>query len=449
MKFRDTAQIKSGGRAKAYGQAAKELGVSVKEVRTTAGGARVLATDEELSAAESQELVRGLQSQRAVEYAEPDVLMRPLATSNDTFYELQWDLHEERAGIRVPAAWDSSTGGGAIVAVVDTGITQHTDLMPNVLPGYDMMSDPARARDGNGRDPNPQDEGDWYDDAECGFTTASALSSWHGTHVAGTVAAVGNNGQGVTGVAPGAKILPIRALGACGGYMSDISDGITWATGGAVPGLPANSNPADVVNLSVGGPGYCSTTMQRAINDGVGRGAAMVVAAGNENQSAGNSSPANCQNVITVAASDRQGNRAPYSNYGSAVDVTAPGGSMEIEVSGGIASTYNTGSTVPDQETYAYSVGTSMAAPHVAGLAALMLSTNEQLTPQQVEEQLKNSARPLPGTCTEGCGAGLVDAAAAVAAVLPGPRLPPPRRRPRFPNRARRPRPPLSRTTPS
>lgn len=420
VKFRETAEIRSGSRAKAYGQAAKELGVSVKEVRTTAGGAQVLKTDEELSAREAERLVGGLQARRDVEYAEPDVLMRPLAAFNDTFYDLQWDLHEALAGIRAPGAWDTSTGDGSVVAVVDTGITAHSDLMPNILPGYDMISDPARARDGNGRDANPQDEGDWYDDAECGFTTtSSALSSWHGTHVAGTVAAVANNGQGVSGVAPGAKILPVRALGSCGGYMSDISDGITWATGGAVPGLAANSNPADVVNLSVGGPGACSATMQGAISEGVGRGAAIVVAAGNENQSAGNSSPANCRNVITVAASDRQGNRAPYSNYGSVVDVAAPGGSMEVEVSGGIASTYNTGSTVPADETYAYSVGTSMAAPHVAGLAALMMSVNEGLTPQQVEEQLKNSARPLPGTCAEGCGAGLIDAAAAVKAVLP------------------------------
>ncbi|WP_240974588.1 S8 family serine peptidase [Crystallibacter degradans] len=427
VKFKEKAGRSSAGRAHAYGKTAKDLGISVKEVRTTATGARVIETAATLDSTASEDLVAGLEANPDVAYVEPDPLLQPAAAApNDELYELQWNFWEEQAGLRVPGAWDTGRGEGAVVAVVDTGITNHSDLTANVLPGYDMISDPAMSRDGNGRDPDAHDAGDWYGAYECGSNTGGSGSSWHGTHVAGIVAAVTGNGQGVAGVAPDAKVLPVRALGACGGYMSDIADGIIWAAGGTVPGVPANPNPADVVNMSLGGSGACSNTSQAAIDYAYNAGAAVVVAAGNENQDALNSNPANCEHVITVAASGREGNRAEYSNYGSVVDVTAPGGDMSTDFTSGIASTLNDGATVPGAESYFYSQGTSMAAPHVAGVAALMIAgSGGTMTPAAVEQRLKDTARPLPGVCTAGCGAGLVDAAAAVGSA-PSPTPEPP-----------------------
>lgn len=415
VKFKDKAGTSSAGRGKAYGRTAKELGISVKELRTTATGAQVVTTGEALDDAAAEELVSQLESDPAVEFAEPDQRMQPVAAApNDEFYGAQWDFFETRAGMRVPGAWDVSRGKGVTVAVIDTGITSHSDLNANVLPGYDMMTDPAMARDGDGRDANAQDEGDWYGPYECGDNEGSSDSSWHGTHVAGTIAAVTGNGQGVAGVAPEAKILPIRALGTCGGYMSDIADSIIWAAGGAVPGAAANPTPAQVINLSLGGFGFCSATSQAAVNHAVNAGSAVVVAAGNENMDASWSNPANCENVITVAASGREGNRASYSNYGTRIDVTAPGGDMITGIANGIASTLNDGLTTATSEAYYYLQGTSMAAPHVAGVAAMILAERPAWTPAQVESQLKAKSRPLPGNCAEGCGAGLVDAAASL-----------------------------------
>ena len=167
--------------------------------------------------------------------------------------------------MRIPGAWDVSTGSGSTVAVIDTGITAHLDLDANVLPGYDFVSDATAARDGNGRDSNAQDQGDWYAAGECG-QTAAANSSWHGTHVSGTVAAVAGNSTGVAGVAPTAKVVPVRVLAKCGGSLSDIADAIIWAAGGTVSGIPANANPAKVINMSLGGSGACGTTYQAAID---------------------------------------------------------------------------------------------------------------------------------------------------------------------------------------
>ncbi|HEX2248337.1 MAG TPA: S8 family peptidase, partial [Arthrobacter sp.] len=423
VKFKEKAGRSSAGRSHAYGKTAKELGISVKEIRTTATGAQVIETAATLDSTASEDLVAELEANPDVAYVEPDPLLQPAAAApNDPLYKLQWNIWEEKAGLRVPGAWDFTRGEGAVVAVIDTGITSHSDLNANVLPGYDMISDTTMSRDGNGRDPNARDEGDWYGAYECGSNTGGAGSSWHGTHVTGIVAAVTGNGNGVAGVAPGAKVLPVRALGACGGYMSDIADGIIWAAGGTVPGLPVNPNPADVVNMSLGGSGACSYTSQAAIDYAYNAGAAVVVAAGNENRDALNTNPANCDHVITVAASGREGNRAAYSNFGSVVDVTAPGGDMSTATSSGIASTLNDGATTPGAEAYFYSQGTSMAAPHVAGVAALMIAgSGGTMTPAAVEQRLKDSARKLPGSCTLGCGAGLVDAAAAVAASTPSP----------------------------
>ena len=349
-----------------------------------------------------------------IDYIEPDRLLQAQAVVNDPYLPLQWDLGPGAGGIGATAAWGGSTGKGVVVAVLDTGIRPHADLAANLLAGYDMISEPAIANDGDGRDPDPTDPGDAVGPGECGTGSLASASSWHGTHVAGTIAAMSNNGLGIVGVAPEAKVLPVRVLGKCGGYVSDIADAITWASGGSVEGVPDNATPARVINLSLGGPGTCDRTTQEAITEARARGAVVVVAAGNAAADASTFMPANCAGVITVAAVDRRGARAYYSNYGVVVDVAAPGGDMRVAASDGILSTLNDGVAAPGADTYAYYQGTSMAAPHVAGVAALMLSANPALTPAEVAQRLSASARVAPGICQQ-CGRGIVDAVAAVA----------------------------------
>ncbi|PNI10503.1 serine protease [Arthrobacter sp. AFG7.2] len=396
--------------------AAGRLGINAQNVKDTAAGTQVVKTSRPLSGAQADAFLAELRSVPGVAYAEPDMKMYPTAEApNDPGYQVQWNLWDDAAGIRVPGAWDVNRGEGTVVAVVDTGITSHSELDSRVLPGFDMIVDAANARDGDGRDADPRDEGDWFAADQCGVGGQDGTSSWHGTHVAGTIAAVANNGDGIAGVAPEARLLPVRALGACGGYESDVADSIVWAAGGQVAALPINPNPARVINLSVGGDGPCSSTLQNAISLANKAGAAVVVAAGNSNRPASRMSPANCRKVITVAASGPNGARAPYSNYGDDVDVTAPGGDIKNEYVEGILSTSNFGSTTPGLEAYAFMQGTSMAAPHVAGIAALLMSeVGSKYTPEMVEKRLESTARPLSGGCPEGCGHGLVDAAKAL-----------------------------------
>ncbi|MFE7897689.1 S8 family serine peptidase [Streptomyces sp. NPDC057424] len=400
---------------------AEKTGEEIDFQRRLGTGAALVELGTNPTRASVADVVAQYQADPQVAYVVPDRLNKPTAvTPNDTEYSKQWDLFESTAGMNVPAAWDTTTGSGVTVAVIDTGYVAHSDLAANIVGGYDFISDTAVSVDGNGRDSNPADPGDWYNANECGPGIPASNSSWHGTHVAGTIAAATNNGKGVAGIAYGAKISPVRVLGKCGGYDSDIIDAITWASGGSVSGVPANTNVAKVINMSLGGSGACSTATQSAINGAVNRGTSVVVAAGNENQNAANASPANCSNVITVAATNRAGSRASYSNYGSAVDIAAPGGETRSSTANGILSTLNSGTRTPSSENYHYYQGTSMAAPHVAGLAALMKSANSALTPAQIESAIKTNARTLPGSCSGGCGAGLADAAKTVQAVKGG-----------------------------
>ena len=410
------------GRANAWGKAAKQQGVSVRELRALATGATLIASDKALSDQAAKDFMDGIVASGAVNAVEPDARMTAVLTPNDTRYGEQWDFTGAN-GMRIPGAWDVSTGSGSTVAVIDSCITAHPDLDANVLPGYDFVSDATAARDGNGRDSNAQDQGDWYAAGECGQTTAGN-SSWHGTHVSGTIAAVTGNAAGVAGVAPNAKVLPVRVLAKCGGSLSDIADAIIWASGGTVSGIPANANPAKVINMSLGGSGACGTTYQAAIDSAVSRGTTVVVAAGNSNQDASGFRPANCNSVVTVAASNPSGSLSYYSNYGATVDLTAPGGDTSVS-GGGILSTLNTGTTTPAAAGYAYYQGTSMATPHVAGLVALMKSKSPSLTPAQVESTLRQGTRAMPGGCTKGCGAGLSDATATMG-LLGGSTPPPP-----------------------
>jgi serine protease len=419
VQFTGRAGTSSADRIESYSKVTGALGTGVTELHETAAGGMVVEMDKDLTAEESAAAVAALAADPDVAFVEPDVLLYPAAAEpNDPFYATQWNLRAAGGGANVAAAWNLGAGERQVVAVVDTGITAHTDLNSKVLPGYDMISTAGMAGDGDGRDADPRDEGDGYVAGACG-RTMGANSTWHGTHVSGIVAASTNNGVGISGVAPGAMILPVRTMGTCGGYMSDISDGIIWAAGGQVPGLPLNPTPARVINLSLGGVSTCSSSMQKAVDYAVGRGAVVVAAAGNDAILASRTQPANCTNVVVVGAGDREGARAQYSNFGSIVDIMAPGGTTSGDVTGGIMSTLNSGTSKPVRETYDYYQGTSMAAPHVAGTAALLLAANPALTPAQVERMLIKTARPLPGNCSPHCGPGLLDAGAAMVAAAP------------------------------
>ncbi|MFE0600487.1 S8 family serine peptidase [Streptomyces sp. NPDC058871] len=432
--YKPSASEASSNSAAAADAAAKgkKAGKKAKFDRRLGTGAALVNLGGTVAPTEAADVMAQFRADPDVAYVEPDTRAYATAvTPNDTEYAKQWDLFESTAGMNVPAAWDKTTGSGVTVAVIDTGYVAHSDVAPNIVPGYDFISSATYARDGGGRDSNPADEGDWNaTDGECGVGSRASNSSWHGTHVAGTIAAATNNSKGVAGIAYNAKIQPVRVLGKCGGSTSDIVDAITWASGGSVAGVPANATPAKVINMSLGGPGACGTSYQNAINAAVARGTTVVVAAGNSNDDAAGYSPASCNNVINVAASNRAGDRSYYSNYGSIIDIAAPGGETRRATDtpgtvttpeNAILSTLNAGTTTPGAELYKPYQGTSMAAPHIAGLAALMKSANPALTPAQIETAIKNNARPLAGTCTGGCGAGLADAAATVAAVTSTP----------------------------
>ncbi|MEU7702558.1 S8 family serine peptidase [Streptomyces sp. NPDC015492] len=408
---------------------AAKTGEKLSFERRLAGGGALVDLGDSASKQDVTEVMAAFRADPSVASVEPDIRAYAMAvTPNDTDYAKQWDLFEPTGGMNVPAAWDKTTGSGVTVAVIDTGYATHSDLATNVVSGYDFISTSADARDGNGRDADAKDEGDWNaTDNECGTGSKASNSSWHGTHVAGTIGAVTNNTKGIAGIAYNAKIQPVRVLGKCGGSSSDIADAITWASGGSVPGVPANATPAKVINLSLGGASAtCPSVYQNAINGAVSRGTTVVVAAGNSNANASGFTPANCANVINVASTSREGNRSYYSNFGSIVDVAAPGGETRRATDtpgtvttpeNGIYSTLNSGATTQSAENFKPYQGTSMAAPHIAGLAALLKSAKSSLTPAEIETAIKTNARPLPGTCTGGCGTGIADTAKTVDAV--------------------------------
>jgi serine protease len=376
--------------------------------------ARVFSLPQRVPEAVADRLAARLADDPAVAYALPDRLMKPVFVPNDPRYPQQWNLFEDTGGVRVPAAWDLERGVPEIViAQLDTGILAHADLDPaRSAPGYDFISDRDMANDGNGRDADPTDPGDWVAAGECGSGELAADSSWHGTQVAGIIAATADNGSGIAGVNHGSRLLMARVLGKCGGYTSDIVDALRWSAGLPVPGVPDNASPARVINLSLGGDGPCSRLEQDAIDEVTARGSVVVVAAGNGWGDVADQNPANCQGVITVAATTRSGARATYTNTGSGVVLSAPGG----DAGDGVLTLSNTGSTVAAADDYLSVRGTSFATAQVSGIAGLMLSVNGDLNPQQLRDILVQSARPFPDASCDSllCGAGIVDAAAAV-----------------------------------
>ena len=423
IKYKDNVDLSQKSDARALERLSIKTLATLSHKRFMFNQAQVVTLSQGHSQESINAIIKRIQSDPDVEYVEADTRFFPLLVPNDSNYRFQWH-YKAGNGINLEQAWDMATGDGVVVAVLDTGFTGHFDLINNIVEGYDMISDPQIANDGNGRDASALDPGDWVAANECGQGSPARNSTWHGTHVAGTIGALTNNNKDVAGVAFGAKVLPVRVLGKCGGLLSDISDGVIWAAGGSLTHVPTNPTPAKVINMSLGGNGSCSNTMQNAID--VARFAfksTVVVAAGNAGGNASAITPANCSGVITVAATDRSGDRSIWSsssssNYGSVVDIAAPGTD--------VLSTINSGSTSPTTEAIGYKDGTSMAAPHVAGVAALMLSVNPALTPDEVESKLKESAKSFPtgSSCYDNvktCGAGILDAQQAILSVVEQP----------------------------
>ncbi|MFV9507446.1 MAG: choice-of-anchor D domain-containing protein [Oscillochloridaceae bacterium umkhey_bin13] len=396
-------------------------------MRTTASGELVLRLDQLQSQHEVAAMAARLSQDPAVQFAVPDSRLQTTLTPDDPGYaSFGWPLQPlgpGRYGINLPAAWMITTGSpNVVVAVLDTGVRlNHSELIgrtPAGNPGYDLLTDSLQAGDGDSRDPNPTDEGDFITAAEsaggrfagCPVTN----SSWHGTHVAGIVGARANNGQGSVGVTWDALLLHVRVLGKCGGYISDIADGIRWAVGEPVFATTTNPNPAQVLNLSLGGQAQCNPVLQSAISSAINQGAVVVVAAGNYNRDVSTTQPANCSGVIAVAATGRSGERAPYSNFGSLVSLAAPGGVRASD--GAIYAPLDQGLQRPVGDSYGFYQGTSMAAPHVAGVVALLRSVNPGLSSDEIKRILQVTATPFPpeSDCVDRCGAGILNAGAAV-----------------------------------
>jgi serine protease len=437
IKFKDQAVTRAG--AFDFNTARSQVSMlesnaALQVASTNAGGlaylksvtsqTHVATTGQKLSRAELFALAKQIEQDPRVAYAEIDERAYPSYVPNDPSYAgSQWHYQSSATypgGINLPTAWDKATGTGVVVAVIDTGYRPHADLAANIVAGYDLISDTTVANDGDGRDADASDPGDWSTGVGC----TARNSSWHGTHVAGTIAAVTNNGTGGAGVAFNAKVLPVRALGVCGGYMSDIAAGMRWAAGLNVPGVPDNTaNKAKVLNLSLGGAGACDATSQAAIDAVRAAGSVVVVATGNDSNKTTISSPANCTGVIAVTAHTKLGDNASYANTGAGTVISGPGGGTGTTIAGDgatVYSTLNTGTTVPAADTYAGYQGTSMATPHVAGIAALLASLQPTITPDTLSSILTSSARPHPvGTYCQlnpavNCGTGLVDANAAI-----------------------------------
>lgn len=364
--------------------------------------AQVVDLKEMINPGEQDQVLELLAERPEVEYAEPDLIITagqasiPRNPPNDPYFAShQWNMR----AIDAPGAWKYATGQGIIIGIADTGQTWHPDLASKTLPGYDFVS-ADQSRDGDGWDSNPNDEGDWGPQVP--------RSMWHGTHVAGIAAASSDNGLGVAGVAPNAQIQHSRIMGVNGrAYTSDQAAGIVWSAGVPVPGAPANPTPAHVVNYSEGFySATCPRVLQDAINAAHARNVPVIASAGNFGANARGTSPANCLGAIVVGATASGNVMTRYSNWGPMLDVLAPGGAAGSDV----WSTVNTGAYRQVGPGYGPLNGTSMAAPHVSGIVAMMKERNPKLSVEEIRSILKN-------TGTNVNGYRFVNAPRAVAAV--------------------------------
>ena len=334
-------------------------------------------------------------------------------TPNDEYFDKQWDLHGEY-GINVKSAWQRSLGDNVTVAVIDTGVNHHPDLVNNIVSGYDFLSDAIQADDGDGRDSDPSDSAMVPKNGICSNgRKAESYMRWHGTHIAGTIAASANNKIGISGISPNAKILPVRAFGPCGTRFSDVTDAIKWAGGLKVQDTPENRYPAQVINLSFGSylnsGSKCFKGYQDIFDELHAKGIVVVASAGNKNLDVKYFTPANCNHVISVSSTTRMGER-PVASYGSSVSISAPGGTHAPNQ--GIFSTFNTGMISVGEHNYSENAGTSMAAPHISAIAALAKSVNPDATPDRILSAMQKSAqnRPIQNCDQYSCGPGIVDA---------------------------------------
>lgn len=370
--------------------AASTTAVDTAEVsHETVEQAQVVDVQQMMTPDEQAQVVELLEEQPDVEYAEPDLIITtgqaaiPRNPPSDPYFAShQWNMR----AIDAPGAWRYATGEGIIIGIADTGQTWHPELAAKTLPGYDFVS-ADQSRDGNGWDPNPNDEGDWGPQVP--------RSMWHGTHVAGIAAAATDNGAGVAGVAPNARIQHSRIMGVNGrAYTSDQAAGIAWSAGVPVPGAPANPTPAHVVNYSEGFySATCPRVLQDAINAAHARKVPVVAAAGNFGANAVGTSPANCLGAIVVGATANGNVMTGYSNWGPMLDVLAPGGAVGSDV----WSTVNTGAYTQAGPGYGPLNGTSMAAPHVSGIIAMMKERNPNLTVEQIRTILKDTGSNVNG----------------------------------------------------
>jgi serine protease len=436
----------------------------------------------------SEALAAQLAQDSDVEWAEPDHWRKTSAVPTDPLYAAgspsntyvpigQWYLRASNAStpaaINAEPAWNTTTGTGMVVAVLDTGVRlDHPDLRSKwvmrdstTADGYNMISDSVRA--GNvARGPDASDLGDWLTSGEvaahpdvytsCDLTD-SVTSSWHGTQVSGIVGAASNNGVGMASLGWDVKVLPVRVLGKCGGWDSDIQAGMLWAAGIAVPGIASvPALPANVINLSLGGATACTAGYLSVINQLAARNVVVVASAGNSNGQAVEA-PANCPGVIAVAGLRHIGTKVGYSAVGPEVTVSAPGGNCANADDSGaciypILTTTNLGATTPitdanggssySNNAARASLGTSFSAPMVSGAVALMLANRSTLTPAAIASLLRSTARAFPTTgapantaickqpdgstqvecycTTTTCGAGMLDVGQAVAAAQTG-----------------------------
>jgi serine protease len=482
----------TGMRADRVARLSHATGKAMASYRAMSGDASVLRLLQPLSVAEAQVLARTLTQDPAVEWAAPDLPVRRFQAvpPDANFAARQWNYLPGNAqfvsaslvtpastvnfsatgGANGPLAWTITRGNPAVrVAVIDSGVVlSHPDLIANLLPGYDFVSADALssapfnaplnfvANDGNGRDPDPTDPGDWITQADvtaypnlCGGAEIGP-SSWHGTSMASLIASLWTSvnpnpaGTSLAGLAPEVRIVPVRALGKCGGTTSDVIDAIRWSAGLTVPGVPANANPARIINLSLGTTaGACNAAYQTAVNDVLATGAVVVAASGNDG-AASVSQPANCTGVIGVTAHAINGDNATYANIGPQIAISAPGGGDPSRAALQPLDPNQTayyvwaasmfGATTPDS---AFSpgdtrtgpatsglTGTSPAAAQVSAAVALLLSFDPSLSATQVRAYLTGTARPHPAgtyctsepTALNQCGTGLLDVGAAVNA---------------------------------